>query len=546
MSNTSPTVSGRHRRKASLPEQPRYPALYQINSRVWLRRLSDRAGRHIGLDEVPDGEIDALAAAGFDWVWLLSVWETGEAARNVSRCNAGWRETFQRLLPDLSDDDICGSGFAVADYSVSQALGGSNALAYFRRRLAQRGIRLMLDFVPNHTGLDHHWARESPGFYVEGTEEDLARAPANYVRLATARGIKILAHGRDPNFSGWPDTLQLNYGCREAQHALQDTLRTIAGQCDGVRCDMAMLVLPEVFKRTWGIAAQPFWPDAIEQVRAIHPRFMFMAEVYWDMEWALQQQGFDYCYDKRLYDRLRGREAHHVRDHLAAELGYQAKLARFLENHDEPRAAASFPNGVYEAAAVATYLAPGLRLFHQGQLEGARSHVPTHLCRGPDESPATVITHFYQRLFDVLRLDTFRNGAWQLLTPEPAWADNPSHEGFLAYAWTGFDQRRVLVVVNFRDGPGQCRIPLPFGDLEGQAVLLRDLVGAEIHRRNGTKLRGPGLYIDHVAWQYNVFDIRPVAPANPETPPRRAYSVADKLQETRVDHVFGGEQPGGG
>ena len=133
---------------------------------------------------------------------------------------------------------------------------------------------------------------------------------------------------------------------------------------------MAMLVLPDVFERTWGIRPDPFWPKAIEAVRRGHPDFVFMAEVYWDLEWTLQQQGFDYAYDKRLYDRLREQTAGPVRAHLRAAPDYQDKLARFLENHDEPRAASTFAPEVHAAAAVLTYLSPGLRFFHQGQTRG--------------------------------------------------------------------------------------------------------------------------------------------------------------------------------
>ena len=162
-------------------------------------------------------------------------------------------------------------------------------------------------------------------------------------------------------------------------------LARIAEQCDGVRCDMAMLVLPEVFERTWGIRADPFWPRATESVRRKHPQFRFMAEVYWDLEWTMQQQGFDYAYDKRLYDRLREGHARPVREHFHAGLDYQDKLARFLENHDEPRAAATFSPDIHEAAAVITFLSPGLRFFHQGQFQGRRKRISPHLVRAPQE-----------------------------------------------------------------------------------------------------------------------------------------------------------------
>jgi glycosidase len=204
-----------------------------------------------------------------------------------------------------------------------------------RRELAKRGLRLMLDFVPNHMAPDHPWVAEHPEFFVGGSEDDLGRAPQNYFRVQTASGPRIFAYGRDPYFAGWPDTIQLNYGNPALQEAMIGELVKIAGQCDGVRCDMAMLVLPDIFERTWGIPAQPFWPRATGRVRERFPDFCFMAEVYWDMEWELLRQGFDYAYDKRLYDRLCRESARVVNTHLYADLSYQEHMVRFIENHDE-------------------------------------------------------------------------------------------------------------------------------------------------------------------------------------------------------------------
>ena len=278
----------------------RYASLYQINSRVLLTELSRNLGRPATLDDIPDCELDRLKELGFDWVWFLSVWQTGPAGRQVSRTHPEWRKEFQETLPDLKEADIAGSGFAITAYTVHDHLGGDDALAGLRERLRLRGLRLMLDFVPNHTALDHPWARKNPEHYIAGTAADLAKSPENYTRVKRRKGDLILAHGRDPFFPGWPDTLQINYGNPATQEAMIRELVKIAGQCDGVRCDMAMLVLPDVFERTWGIRAQPFWPDATRRVRDKFPAFCFMAEVYWDLEWTLQQQGFDYTYDKRL------------------------------------------------------------------------------------------------------------------------------------------------------------------------------------------------------------------------------------------------------
>jgi hypothetical protein len=271
---------------------------------------------------------------------------------------------------------------------------------------------------------------------------------------------------------------------------------------------MAMLLLPEIFERTWGITPEPFWPKATATVHARYPAFTFMAEVYWDLEWTLQQQGFGYCYDKRLYDRLREGHAGPIRGHLLAGLDYQDKLARFLENHDEPRAASEFAWPQHQAAAIITFLSPGLRFFYQGQFDGARVRVPTHLCRGPIEPTNPEIAAFYTRLLRVLKTGAFRNGAWSQIQPQPAWSDNWTSDGFVAYTWAGPDDSRHLVAVNYAGNQAQCRLPLPFPELRGKQVCLTDVMGTEVYNRDGSDVVDHGLYIDHAPWHFNVFELR--------------------------------------
>jgi glycosidase len=484
---------------------PPYPSLYQINTRVWLTELSRQHGKHATLDDIPDAELDRIKEMGFDWIWFLSVWQTGLASRQISRSNTAWRKEFEETLPDLREEDISGSGFAITGYAVHRDLGGDAALARLRKRLRQRGLRLMLDFVPNHTGLDHHWVEEHAEYYIAGAETDLARAPQNYTWVKRPRVDLLLACGRDPFFAGWPDTLQLNYGNPATQEAMIGELTKIAGQCDGVRCDMAMLVLPEVFERTWGIAAQPFWPKATQRVRERVPGFCFMAEVYWDLEWTLQQQGFDYAYDKRLYDRLRDGHARPVREHFHAGLDYQDKLARFLENHDEPRAAATFAPEQHAAAAVLTFLSPGLRFFHQGQFEGRQKRVSPHLGRGPDEPVKPGVRQFYERLLDVLKRPAVRNGKWQLLECVPACDGNGSSDAFIASMWEEPNSERLLVAVNYAAHQSQCYVRLPFADLDRGQWRLDDLLGDVRYDRVGQDLQSRGLYLDVPPWHCHVF-----------------------------------------
>ncbi len=489
---------------------PRYPSLYQINTRVWMTELSRRLGRRATLDDVPDGELNRLAELGFDWLWFLSVWQTGAAAQQVSRSQPEWRKEFQETLPDLSEEDIAGSGFAITRYAVHAQLGGDAALARLRERLRQRGLKLLLDFVPNHMALDHPWVEEHPDFFVRGTELDLARAPKNYTWVKRKQGDLLLAHGRDPYFPGWPDTLQLNYANPALQEAMIGELQKIAGQCDGLRCDMAMLVLPEVFERTWGQRAPLFWPAAIRRVRERFPGFIFMAEVYWDLEWTLQQQGFDYTYDKRLYDRLRAGDARPVREHLYAGLDYQDKLVRFLENHDEPRAAATFAEDVHPAAAVISFLSPGLRFFHQGQLEGRLKRISPHLVRAPDEPINERLKPFYERLLQVLREPIVRDGQWQLLECAPGWEGNGTYDRFLVYAWRGAAQPTLIVAVNFASHQSQCHVRLPFDDLAHLKWRLQDRLSSASYDWHGNDLGGRGLYLDMAPWQACVFCLHKV------------------------------------
>jgi glycosidase len=483
----------------------RYPSLIQINTRVWLTELSRALGRPAALDDIPDAELDRLAEQGFDWIWMLNVWQTGLVGRNVSRRNPQLRREFEVTLPDLRDEDIPGSGFAIADYRVHQALGGDASLARLRQRLHERGLRLMLDFVPNHTALDHPWVEDHLEYYVAGTEADLAQSPQNYTRVERHRGDLVLAYGRDPFFSGWPDTLQLNYGNPATQEAMTQELLRIAGQCDGVRCDMAMLVLPEVFERTWGVRAELFWPQATERVRHQVPGFCFMAEVYWDLEWTLQQQGFDYTYDKRLYDRLREGHARPVREYFQAELHYQDRMARFLENHDEPRAAATFPPAAHQAAATITFLSPGLRFFHQGQFQGKLKRISPHLGRGPDEPADPRISQFYDRLLAVLRRPVVRSGRWQLLECVPAWEGNATSDCLIVFAWDGPGDERLIVAANYAPQQSQGYVRLPFGDLGDKPWRLRDELGTEVLDRDGNDLQTSGLYLDVPPWRAAVY-----------------------------------------
>jgi glycosidase len=496
----------------------RYPSLYQINTRILLGELGRSLGRPATLDDFSSAFIDRIAASGFEWVWPLGVWQTGPAGREISRTRPALRDGYAHDLPDWREEDVVGSPFAIQAYTVNRDYGGDPALARFRERLAKAKLKLLLDFVPNHVAPDHPWVGEHPEFFIEGSAEDLTREPQNWGRFPTSRGPRVLAFGRDPYFPGWPDAIQLNYRHAGLREAMTGELSRVADRCDGVRCDMAMLIQPQVFLRTWGDRAlphdgsppqdEPFWPGAIGRVLRKRPDFVFIAEVYWDMEWELQQAGFTYTYDKRLYDRLEARQARPVREHLLAAPDFQDRSVRFLENHDEPRAAATFqPASVHMAAAAIAFFVPGLRFFHEGQLEGRRARTSMHLGRRPREEPDPELVAFYERLLTALRRPEVHEGRWRELSARPAWDGNPTWDNFYAGLWESGDQR-LLTVVNYGATQAQCYVPFEVAGLAGKKVVLTDLLSDTRYERDGGSLTGPGLYLDLPPWGRHVFEVR--------------------------------------
>jgi hypothetical protein len=386
---------------------------------------------------------------------------------------------------------------------VDAVLGGREGLAKARKELAKRGIRLILDFVPNHVAPDHPWVAEHPEYFIKGNYGDSVREPGAFI----AAGGNVFACGRDPYFPAWPDVLQLNAFNSGLRAAIVATVNSIAGQSDGVRCDMAMLLINSIFERTWGSRAgqrpaTEYWVDVISAIKKAHPDFLFMAEAYWDLEWDLQQQGFDYCYDKRLYDRLEHDTAESVRLHLCADLAYQERLVRFIENHDEPRALSVFSPQKERAAAVTIATIPGAKLFHEGQFEGKKIRLPVFLGRRPVEPVDPDLQAFYRTLLKDASLGELRNGIWQLCE-RTGWPDNPSYQSLVAWCWRSTREHH-LIVVNLSDSGAQGLVRLPWDELKARAWQVTDLFTGQMYERSGDEMCNPGLYVDLPPWGFHI------------------------------------------
>jgi glycosidase len=481
---------------------PTRPIIYEINTWVWLNDLSSQYKRTITLGTVPSQEWDAIAALGVDAVWLMGVWERSPAGIRIANEDEGLQADFHHALPDYTPADNVGSGYCVRNYMVDQHFGGPEELAKARAMLAQRGLRLVLDFVPNHVATDHPWIIEHPEYFVQGTPDDLAQTQGEFFDA----GGTIFANGRDPYFAPWTDVAQLNAFSPSLRQAISETLISIAEQCDGMRCDMAMLLINTIFKRTWGShvgepPSEEYWSEMIRSVRLKYPEILFMAEAYWDLEWDLQQLGFDYCYDKRLYDRLVHNNAESVRLHLTAGLDYQDRLVRFIENHDEPRAAATFTPEKERAAAVILMTLPGAKLLYEGQLEGRKVRPPVFLARRPIEPIDIDLQAFYHQLLAAMKQAELRDGEWQLCE-RTGWPDNSSYVNLVSCCWSK-DASRYLVVVNFSENPSQARIHLPWDNLAGRTWQLTDLIDGDVFQRDGDEMHLSGLYVDLPAWRFH-------------------------------------------
>ena len=478
---------------------PDQPVIYEVNTAVWLDELSRAAGRPVTLASVADADWDAVTPAGADAVWRMGVWERSPAGLALASANTDLLASFRAALPDLRAEDIIGSPYCVHRYVADDRFGGRDGLAVARAQLAGRGMRLVLVYVPNHVAPDHPWVSSQPEFFVRGHDQDARADRAAWLTV----GGNVLAHGRDPYFPPWPDVVQLNAFSAQVRAATARVLADIAGQCDGIRCDMAMLVTNKVFAKTWGGRAGPepgreFWPVVIAGLREQHPETVLIAEAYWDMEWDLQQQGFAFCYDKRLYDRILAGDPFAVREHLRADIGYQSRLVRFLENHDEPRVAGTVPPGLWRASAVIVATLPGATLWHEGQFEGRRVRPPVFLARRPGEPADAGLADWYRGLLRTVAHHGVRAGTWRLLEAE-GWPDNQSCRNLLTWSWAADagagGMRRFVIVVNFSAAPAQGRVRLPWPDLPGRGWRLTDLLGGGEFVRDGGELAGPGLFV---------------------------------------------------
>lgn len=495
-----------------MTERKRNPRIYEINTVVWLSELSRSRGVPVSLGQVPASEWNNLRSLGVDYIWFMGVWKRSSMGLRIFRQGPEYEPFLSHLdeiFPEWHDEDIVGSPYSITAYEPDLLVGTWDDIDRARQELRDRDMGLILDFVPNHTAPDHPWAVSRPEYFFQASDEEYAINPGLYSQVNANGTVMYLARGKDPFSPPWTDTLQLNYFNPEMRNALIRELQKIAGHCDGVRCDMAMLVLNDIFRKNWQWAAhdnefdmpsREFWTDA----RDACPELLLIAEAYWDTEWRLQQLGFDYVYDKRLYDRILHAAPSEVNLHLKADISYQEKLVRFLENHDEPRSAGVMGSDKLRACAVLFSTLPGMKLYHHGQMEGRKIRIPVQLKRAPEESSDSRLNAFYKWLLMITGREIFSRGKWQLEEVQPH--GDGSYSNLIAYSWR-FRSRITIVVVNLSPDYSQGRILLRDGLPGADHYSLHDVLNNERYERNREDLMHNGLHVILDGYRSHIFDI---------------------------------------
>jgi glycosidase len=483
------------------------PRILEINTRVWINQF----GKNKNLSTIPDDIIDYWKENGFDLIWLMGIWKNNKEIVKEFCFEPGLIAAYNDSLKDWKNDDVIGSPYSIDKYEVNPALGTLENLLLLKERLNKKGIKLILDFVSNHFSAKSSLIWSNKEIFLEADEFLFKNDPYTFYK-SPANEDEYLAHGRDPFFPPWKDTAQINIYSSEARNFMIDILLNLTDVCDGVRCDMAMLPLNNIFYNTWiGVLKKygfekpekEFWEEAILTVKKKRKDFLFIAETYWDLEWQLQNLGFDYTYDKRLTDRLGGSDLHSIRDHLHAEEAYQQKSVRFLENHDEERAIVKFGRERSLAAAVIISTIPGMIFYFDGQCVGKKIKLPLQLGREPVEKKDEKVKEFYDKLLYITKSEIFKNGDWKILEPFAGGDNDDSYQNLLAWQWRLGNEVR-LVIVNYNNSTSRCRLKFDL-DISNEEVVLSDILNETEYKRSKKEIIEKGLFVELKSFNSHIF-----------------------------------------
>lgn len=483
--------------------------ILEINTLIWLKEISLKYQREIKLDNIPEEEILDFCDKGFDAVWMMGIWQRSFKGAEIARQHEGVLNEFKELIGDIDpESDIGSSPYSIKDYNVDQKLGSNTGIKIFRKRLNEKGIKLLLDFVPNHMAVDHLWVQTKPQLFINADEKDFNEESFLYFRNSSG---DIIAHGKDPYFDPWTDVAQLNYFNPETRKEMTGILKKVAGFCDGVRCDMAMLILKRIQTRIWGGRTKynepenEFWQQSISEIKTIYPEFIFVAEVYWNLEEELIGYGFDFVYDIDFYHALLDNDTGFLESSFSPDLKIRYKRLKFIENHDEQRSLKSFGYERLKAAAFLMSLSMGGHLYYQGQMEGFTKKLPVQLLKRPPEDADEIISSFYDLLFKVKNKLKKLKIEWSFIKPQPYITDDPLTRNtmvlcggsmFMAVVNYSGNVSKIILEPKTDKIPSSCR-----------KIIFKDMLSLAVIKKDRQDLNKNGLYLALVPYSIYLFKI---------------------------------------
>lgn len=406
-------------------------SLLEITTRPFLYIISQKYSRQITkINQIPESEFDEWKNKGFDWIWMMGIWQIGEYGLNHDRTNPNRIKKYNQICPDWKPEDVIGSPYSIVSYTINPELGTEDDILWLRKELNQRGMKLMLDFVPNHTAFDsYEITKENKiDFYVHFPDNvDIKEANLTEEQFERIYGPHKIAFAGCLDWKPWTDVAQLNYMNEEMRKSRIEILMKIASQCDGIRCDVADAILNDAFWKKWHFELEKsgysqltteFWADSISAVKSKYKNCIFLAESNYDSNGELKKCGFDYVYDRLVFTQFEKEEKFDFK--VIENVVNDPEIHRYshmIENHDECRSlkTCSYDPIKEHCAAIIALTIPGLHFFNQDQWCGYRYEIGVHLRRAIKEEPNNEFITFYNKLFNILKMDILRSGNYSVI-----------------------------------------------------------------------------------------------------------------------------------
>lgn len=491
--------------------------LLEISAVPYLYSLSIKYNKPIkSLKDIPDTEFNDWQSMGFNWIWLCGAWQIGENIIHHDLTDKILLDRYKEILPDWTEEDVVGYPLCIYKYSVNPRLGTVDDLIWFRKELSIRGIKLMLDFVPNDTAIDAPEMSSHPDFYIRSLIKPRNDKFDSSRFMEKNNGV---AYGAGKWMPPIRFTAQLNFFRNDVREYQINRMVQVSDLCDGFRIHLAQYLINANFAEYWTQELftpqspnyvdvdfknpqNEFWLNAITRIRNQNPNFVLIAESYgYENQASLLNSGFNYVYEKELLDKLVFSDVNGFRNMIFNNKFITSKkMVHFVENHDEVRVLHRFWKNEKMACAgsAALLTLPGIRLFYFHQWLGYMNQVDVNLRRCFKPSTNATIAQFYKRLFRILDTNAIRYGNWYPLVVH-------NSESIIAWKWIKDDQH-ILVTVNINNVKSGGWIICDDVPENQKEVQFRELITHTIFMRNPNEMKSKGLNVILDEYQTQIFE----------------------------------------